>query len=235
MRNLRAVSLLPLTLVTASMVHAESMSPTWVEPLRAELALLDKSSPATERRQLLDQAAAAIRKQLADVGKAQLTFICTHNSRRSHLSQIWAQVAADYYGVAGVQTFSGGTEATACNIRTVRALRRAGLQVVATSDGSNPRYLVQFAEDRPSLTAFSKVYNEDGNPRSGFLAMMCCADADENCPVVHGSVDRIPLHYVDPKVADGTDAEAATYDQRSRQIGAEMFYMFRQVASAEAK
>ena len=28
----------------------------------------------------------------------RVLFICTHNSRRSHNSQIWAQVAAYYYG-----------------------------------------------------------------------------------------------------------------------------------------
>ncbi len=32
-------------------------------------------------------------------GKTNLIFICTHNSRRSHLAQIWAQIASNYYNL----------------------------------------------------------------------------------------------------------------------------------------
>ena len=38
-----------------------------------------------------------------------LNFICTHNSRRSHFSQIWAQVLADYFNIKKFKSFSGGT------------------------------------------------------------------------------------------------------------------------------
>ncbi len=184
-----------------------------------------------QRREILDQAAQVVSGRLAGEGDASLTFICTHNSRRSHMSQIWAQVAADYYGLTGVRTFSGGTEATACNIRTVRALRRAGLQVVASTGGTNPKYLVQYSDNRPPVLAFSKTYNSKGNPQEDYVAMMCCSDADEKCPVVSGAVARIPLHYSDPKVSDGTKAEAATYDARCRQIAREMFYVFAKIST----
>ena len=46
----------------------------------------------------------------------QLMFVCTHNSRRSHISQQRAQASAAYLNVDNVQTFSGGTEATAFNM-----------------------------------------------------------------------------------------------------------------------
>ena len=41
--------------------------------------------------------------------KVKLNFICTHNSRRSHLSQVWAKTMSDYFGVKGIKCYSGGT------------------------------------------------------------------------------------------------------------------------------
>lgn len=200
----------------------------WLEAAEPTLRQMDRESSdvAPQRRQVLDPAASYIAERLAARQKVQLTFICTHNSRRSHLGQVWAQIAAEYYGLRGVSTYSGGTEATACNIRTVRALRRAGLEVVASTSGDNPKYLLQYAENRSPMVLYSKIYDEGGNPRQEYAAMMCCADADEKCPVVNGAAVRIPLHYIDPKAADNTPEEATTYNQRSLQIAAEMFYVF---------
>ena len=202
-----------------------------IEPLRASArrAAQDANNVAAERKAVLDRAAQFIRARL-DAGKpAQLTFVCTHNSRRSHLAQIWAQTAAAYYGITHVQTASGGTEATACNIRTVRALRRAGFSVADTTGGTNPVYVAQITEAQPGLRLFSKVYDHRDNPQTDFAAMMCCDHADANCPVVQGAATRFPIHYKDPKVSDGTPEEGATYDERSNQIAREMFYLFAQV------
>lgn len=181
------------------------------------------------RKKELTKAALFVRSQIAAGQEAKLTFICTHNSRRSHLSQIWAQAAALYYDVAGVKTFSGGTEATACNIRTVGALRRSGLEITDSTGGKNPVYLVQYGKTAPPIRAFSKVYSGEGNPTEGFAAMMTCTQADGNCPVVEGSAIRIRIHYEDPKVADDTPGEASRYDERCRQIAREMFFMMSRV------
>ncbi|MEM9364842.1 MAG: protein-tyrosine-phosphatase [Planctomycetota bacterium] len=183
-----------------------------------------------DRQDLLSELAAYVvgRKRLGHT--ARLTFICTHNSRRSHFGQLWCQAAASYYGVLGVETFSGGTEATACNIRTVNSLRRSGVSVVATSGGHNPIYLAAFSDRQPPIQLFSKVYNEDGNPTKEYGAMMCCSDADERCPIVSGADARIALHYRDPKEADDTPLESARYDERSQQIAVEMFFAMRSVS-----
>ena len=96
-----------------------------------------------ERKAVLDEIVRSIVSRL-DAGKpAQLTFICTHNSRRSHMSQIWAMTAAYHYGLDKVSAYSGGTEATACNCRTVTALRRAGFDITDATAGDNPVYLVR--------------------------------------------------------------------------------------------
>ncbi|MCP9234848.1 protein-tyrosine-phosphatase [Lewinella sp. JB7] len=156
---------------------------------------------------------------------AALNFICTHNSRRSHLGQIWASVAAHYYDLPHVQTFSGGTEATAFNPRAVAALQRAGF-AIDDPGGDNPRYVVRFSPDAPPLTCWSKVFDDPANPAKDFAAIMTCSHADENCPFIPGAQLRLPLTYDDPKEADGTPQEADRYDERVRQIGRELFFAF---------
>lgn len=165
-----------------------------------------------------------------DTGEAKLIFICTHNSRRSHFSQVWSQLAAHHFGMdSAVSTFSGGTEATAFNERSVAALRRAGFDIHPASFGENPKYAVGYALDRKPMVCYSKKYNDhDENPSSGFAAVMTCSDADEKCPIVYGAEARFSTPYVDPKVSDGSAEEGATYDERCAQIAREMLYMMGQ-------
>lgn len=156
----------------------------------------------------------------------------THNSRRSHLAQIWAQAAALHYRVPGVEVYSGGTEATAFNPRAVAALRRAGFDIQASADGngSNPRYLVRFGGRSEPLECFSKIYSQPPNPQADFCAVMTCSEADRNCPLVAGATVRIALPYDDPKAFDGNPQESAAYDERCRQIAREMLYVFSQAS-----
>lgn len=177
-----------------------------------------------ERQKLLEKLANYVTGRSA-AERIALNFICTHNSRRSHLAQIWAAVAAYYYNLPTVQTFSGGTEATAFNPRAVAAMERAGFQI-QSGKGDNPVYEVRYADEGEPLHCFSKVYDHPTNPSSGFAAIMTCSDADENCPFIPGVDLRLALTYEDPKVADNTPAEAERYDERVRQIGREIFYAF---------
>ncbi len=206
-------------------------SPTWLQGLARRIAQYEvaASELPTARAEFLSSAAKDISAAMRDKQQVSLNFICTHNSRRSHLSQLWAAVACRAYGIDSINSVSGGTEATACNERIVRSLRRAGLSVVATDPShSNPRYLAQFEESTPPLELFSKRYDDAYNPSQDFFAMMCCSDADDKCPVVGGAIGRVALHYKDPKSSDGTPAEAATYDTRRDQIAAEMFFLIGQ-------
>ena len=110
-------------------------------------------------------------------------------------------------------------------------MRRAGFSVVQSTTGTNPVYLVQYSDQAEPIRAFSKFYNQDGNPTNNYVVIMTCDQADKNCPVVEGSSIRVGLHYVDPKEADGKPEEEATYDERSRQVAREMFYMMSLVKS----
>jgi len=184
-----------------------------------------------ERKADLEKVAAYTRGRLDDSQSVRLIFICTHNSRRSHLAQIWAHVAAEFFGLFGIETYSGGTEATALNPRVVAALRRAGLKITADDPtASNPKYSVQTSAASSSQICFSKVYDAPPNPTTRYCAVMTCSQADDACPVVKGCDLRTPIRYEDPKVADDTATESQCYDERTRQICTEMIYMMSLVA-----
>ena len=180
------------------------------------------------RKNLLDDLAEFVSSRRDAEEEISLNFICTHNSRRSQMGQLWASAAAAHFGVGGVRTFSGGTEATAFNPRAVAAIERAGF-AVHKPGGANPHYLVTYAEDAPAIECFSKAYDDPFNPSEGFAAIMTCSDADEACPVVLGAARRLPIRYDDPKAADGTPSETAAYDARCLQIASEMLYAFSRV------
>lgn len=182
-----------------------------------------------ERKQTLEQIAAFVRREHTAGRTAKLVFICTHNSRRSHMSQIWAATAAAYHGLERVETYSGGTEATAFHPNAVAALARAGFDIPGPAQADNPHYQLAYARGRARLEAFSKVYAAPSNPQAEFAAIMNCSEADEACPFVAGATFRISLASDDPKLADGTPAEQARYDERCRQIAREMFYLFAQL------
>ncbi len=186
-------------------------------------------SISAERRELLRQLTSFVEKRVQAGQTVYLNFICTHNSRRSHLSQLWAQAAAHYYGIPNVQSYSGGTEATAFNPRAVKAMSEAGFEIVKIKEGENPMYEVRFAEGINPVTAFSKVYNDPFNHNKDFAAVMTCSHADENCPLVFGATLRIALTYDDPKEFDGTSQEAEKYKERVEEIGTEILYAFSQV------
>jgi len=203
-----------------------------IEPLRPYVneIVLELANVSSERRFILDKIANDITKFIENDKEARLTFICTHNSRRSHMSQLWAETAACYYELDKVHAFSGGTETTACNIRTVSALRRVGFSIVnTTGQEENPVYLIQFSEKRLPIRACSKVYNADSNPKQDFIALMCCSKANKACPVVEGASSRYAICYVDPKDSDNTTEERSVYDERCREIAREMFYIMSKV------
>lgn len=194
--------------------------------------LADLDHIPSQRRDQLDQLTAFIRERAHAGQPAVLTFICTHNSRRSHMAQLWAQAAAHHFGVDGIETYSGGTEATAFNPRAVAALQRAGFLVEPTTTGDNPVYAVRFFGGMEPLRCFSKVYDHPPNPTRDFCAVMTCGAADAACPIVFGAAERIAITYDDPKAADGTPQETAVYDERCRQIAREMLYAFSRVGAA---
>jgi arsenate reductase len=178
-----------------------------------------------ERKALLERLSAYIKGKLQSGEDVSLNFICTHNSRRSHLGQIWARVASIYHSIRSIKTYSGGTEATAFNENAVATLERAGFQI-ENPGGDNPEYAVRFSTEENPMICFSKTYDDPVNPSAKFGAIMTCSDADEACPNVPGADFRIPLKYEDPKISDGTPEQEKTYDERCAEIAREMLFLF---------
>jgi arsenate reductase len=190
---------------------------------------LEVSSIPLSRKRELNQLSDYINQSMQHHKKVQLTFICTHNSRRSHLCQIWAQIAARYYEIPDVHCYSGGTETTAVFPKVVKTLKRQGLEIIQKKKKENPKYYIEYSEVMPPISAFSKVFDDPSNPSLQFAAVMTCDHASENCPIVPGAEKRISLTYLDPKVSDGTPEQKAVYNERSLQIATEMKYVFSQV------
>jgi arsenate reductase len=178
-----------------------------------------------ERKVLLEKITAYLQAKIAKNVPIQLMYVCTHNSRRSHFGQIWGAVAATYFSIPSVETFSGGTEATAMHANAIAALKSLGFEIEQLDETKNPRLKISFS-DNNSTVCFSKTYDDAFNPQDHFAAIMTCSDAEENCPFIPGVELRIGTTYDDPKAYDGTDLQNAKYIERSLQIGREIAYSF---------
>ncbi|MDP1801267.1 MAG: protein-tyrosine-phosphatase [Bacteroidota bacterium] len=181
------------------------------------------------RKILLEKISQYIAQKQVQEKEINLVYICTHNSRRSHYGQVWAKVASVYFSIRNVNTFSGGTEATAFNINAINALKRVGFDIKPINVEKNSTYHVSFDENEKPIICFSKVYDDPKNPRSDFAAIMTCGDAEENCPFIPGVELRIGTTYDDPKAFDGTAHQDEKYDERCKQIALETLYVFSNV------
>lgn len=199
------------------------------ESLSKNIQNLSSLSLSEERKEVLQSLIDYIQYKVNNNQEVRLNFICTHNSRRSHLSQVWAQVMAFQYGVNNVSCYSGGTEATALFPKVAHTLESQGFKIQKLSQDNNPVYAIKFAKNEPAIIGFSKTFDDTFNPESDFLAIMTCSQADEGCPFIAGAEKRIPVRYDDPKVFDGTDLQSEKYLERSIQIASEMQYVFSQI------
>ena len=192
---------------------------------------LFSAAPSALRLEELDALAALFNAHSKD-GLA-VNFICTHNSRRSHFSEILFRTAAKYYGHEHAETFSGGTEGTALYPEVAESFKRHGFTAVKDLAPENPHWqifhpLLESEDHTPFL--FSKAYHEAPNPASDYVAVMVCDSANEACPMVVGAVARFPLTFVDPKRSDRTPECSDVYDATLKEIAAEMGYLARQLA-----
>jgi arsenate reductase len=182
-----------------------------------------------ERLAILKPVADYIQQKKEANEPIRLNFICTHNSRRSHLSQIWAQTMAYHLGVQNVFCYSGGTEATAMYPKVAETLQNQGFQIQQLAATENPVYAVKFAQNEAAIICFSKTYQNEFNPASQYGAILTCNNADEGCPVVIGAEARFPVKYNDPNAFDNTDLQTAKYAERSLEIAQEMWWVFGQI------
>lgn len=198
--------------------------------LRETIFRLDVSKINADRKAVLQSLIQYVQHKKAANEPIQLNFICTHNSRRSHLSQVWAQTMAAHFEVQNVFCYSGGTEATAMFPMIAKTLKQSGFELLVIAEGTNPIYSIKFAETAPPIIGFSKTFDHDFNPQSKFAAVMVCSEAEENCPFIANAEKRMAVTYEDPKAYDDTPQQAEKYDERSMQIATEMYYIFSNIS-----
>ncbi|TDD74217.1 arsenate-mycothiol transferase ArsC [Flavobacterium caseinilyticum] len=192
---------------------------------------LNFDSISADRKIVLQSLIDFIQSKTTNKQEIRLNLICTHNSRRSHLSQVWAQTAASNFNIKNVFCYSGGTKATALFPMAVKTLERSGFKIETIAAGQNPIYAIKYGENEHPIIGFSKTYDDDFNPKSEFAAIMTCSQADGDCPFIAGAEKRIPITYEDPKSSDNTPHQAEKYQERNLQIATEMFFVFSQIKS----
>jgi len=193
------------------------------------ISSVDVAEISKERKAILNPLADYIKGKIAENEPIALNFICTHNSRRSHLSQVWAQTMAYYAGIKNIKCYSGGTEATALFPVAAETLEDMGFQISKLSETDNPVYSIKYAENAHPIIGFSKTFDDAFNPKSNFGAIMTCSSADKGCPIVSGSDARFPITYEDPKVFDNTPLQKEKYKERSLQIATELLFVMQKV------
>ena len=192
---------------------------------------LNPQTISVERKAVLQPLTDYIQSKVSSGQEIRINFICTHNSRRSHLSQVWAQTLAYNFNIKNIFCYSGGTESTALFPMVTETLRNSGFEIKTLSEGNNPIYSIKYAENEHPIVGFSKKLDDDFNPKSEFSAIMTCSQADGGCPFIAGAEKRIPITYEDPKAFDNTPQQTEKYNERSLQIATELFYVFSQINS----
>ena len=190
---------------------------------------------SSERRSILEAIAQEINSELKIGNTVKLVYLCTHNSRRSHFSQVWGCLASVLFGYKEIETYSGGTVATACHPYTIEALRQLGFKITcADLEADNPHYKVYYSTDN-FIDCYSKANTDNELPQSDFIAIMTCADSDDNCPLVPGAKKRFSTTYDDPKEFDDAPNPVMHYKERSLQIAQEALYTFQYLSKLNPK
>jgi arsenate reductase len=197
--------------------------------LSKSIQAIAEFSVPKERIEVLKPLVDYIQNKVDSNDEIRLNFICTHNSRRSHLSQIWAQTMAFYFSINKVFCYSGGTQTTAIFPKILETLVNHGFQIQKLSEAKNPVYSVKFDKNQHPIICFSKTFDDLFNPDSQFAAIMTCTSADDGCPFIVGADQRLPIRFEDPKSFDGTNQMNEKYVESSIQIASEMYYVFSQI------
>lgn len=199
------------------------------EKIEQTILSLDSTSISQERKESLSRIASFIQDKMASNDCLRLNFICTHNSRRSHLAQVWAQTLSSYFALPKVFCYSAGTEATALFPMVLKTLESTGFEITVLAKTANPIYGIKHDRNEAPILGFSKTLDSTFNPKSEFVAIMTCSQADADCPNIQGAEKRFALSYDDPKIYDHSELQNEKYRERSLQIASEMKYLFSKI------
>lgn len=194
--------------------------------LSKTIAHLQLQNISKARKSILQSLIDFVQQKVNNKEDVNINFICTHNSRRSHFAQVWAQAAASHFNISKLYCYSGGTEETALHPRVAETLSNQGFNIFKIAESNNPVFAIKYDDNDLPIIGFSKKYDNPFNPTSAFAAIMTCSQADGECPFITGAEKRIAITFEDPKVSDNTGHETEVYSERSFTIATEMFYIF---------
>jgi arsenate reductase len=223
--------LVRLEVVVVNLSNKELLKMPLFNTIEERISTLNVDKITGKRKNVLQPLIDYIKTKSANNQAINLNFICTHNSRRSHLSQVWAQTMASYFNIKNVYCYSAGTEATALYPMILETLQNSGFKIKAVTESSNPIYNISYSENEKPIIGFSKTLDDKFNPTSEFAAIMTCSQADNDCPFISGAEKRIAIPFEDPKAFDNTPQQAKKYNERSLQIATELLYIFSQINS----
>jgi arsenate reductase len=110
----------------------------------SESLIKDFEAILEDRKALLDELAIYIKGKLISRKEVNLIFICTHNSRRSHMAQIWARRLLQFTTTSRTsRLFPEAHKKLHLTSMAVNALKKAGFKIKALSEKSNPKYRVK--------------------------------------------------------------------------------------------
>jgi len=181
------------------------------------------------RANLLQEIGMFINNRFKEDKQINLNFICTHNSRRSQLAQIWSCYATNFYKIKKIENFSGGTAVTAFFRKTVKTLQEVGFKFqLQEFSHQNPKYLIHYKNCTNPIVGFSKLYDHENNKKP-FIAITTCSQANENCPFIPDAIQRFHLPFIDPKIFDNTLSQSEKYLETNKQIAGEIHYIFKMI------
>lgn len=191
---------------------------------------IETASINKERKEILKLIASFIVTECKKQNNIHLNFICTHNSRRSQLSQVWAHYAIEKYNLERIHSYSGGTEITAFHRNTIKTLQKAGFEFnLENYSHENPIYKITFNKFKKAIIGFSKLYYDSIN-KDPYIVITTCSNAEQNCPFIPEATKRFHVGYIDPKGSDDSESMDETYLETNNQIAAEMDFLFHQVS-----
>ena len=178
---------------------------------------INQYNPEKDKKNYLDDVVSKIEKILPITNN--IVFLCTHNSRRSQLCQVWGSILSKIYNI-DLKFNSAGTEKTEVYKTVFYCFSNVGVEIKDSK---------VFYRDL-SLSLNSKVLEEIQSDK--FISIMTCSDAEKSCPSDSRSIKNISMTYQDPKVFDYTEKEKDEYLKTSKLIAKELNYVLKKLVDS---
>tara|TARA_B100001079_G_scaffold142196_1_gene121790 strand:+ start:344 stop:916 length:573 start_codon:yes stop_codon:yes gene_type:complete len=178
---------------------------------------INQYNPEKDKKNYLDDVVSKIEKILPITNN--IVFLCTHNSRRSQLCQVWGSILSKIYNI-DLKFNSAGTEKTEVHKTIFYCFSNVGIEIKDSKI---------FYGDL-SLSLHSKVLEEIQSDK--FISIMTCSDAEKSCPSDSRSIRNISMIYQDPKIFDDTEKEREEYSKTSKLIAEELNYIIKNLVNS---